>query len=130
MSCWYASVCMVCYYREAGPRLGLPDKWTANTGITPTDFVDLAKNEGLEPIKSPIAQWSSVDIYLLLRQAGPLWCAGYWFGPGHIIVLAGVDGDKIYFNDPDGPKKKTGTIDWFNSKLAWNVKDPVMYKPV
>src|SRR5690348_4477784 len=27
MACWYASACMVAYYREAGPRLGLPEKW-------------------------------------------------------------------------------------------------------
>ncbi len=33
MSCWYASVCMVTYYREAGSRLGLSDKWNENTGI-------------------------------------------------------------------------------------------------
>ena len=25
--CWYASICMLGYYREAGPRLGVPEQY-------------------------------------------------------------------------------------------------------
>lgn len=129
MECWYASACMVCYYREAGPRLGLPKKWEANQGIDPEDFVALAKTEGMKPYPLPISQWTSASLCDALRFAGPLWCAGYWFGVPHIVVLTGVDGNTIYINDPDGPTKRTNTVDWFNTKLAFDVKDPVLYKP-
>jgi hypothetical protein len=33
-----------------------------------------------------------------------------------------------HFNDPDGGKKKTGTIDWFNAKLAKAVPGCLLYK--
>src|SRR5439155_19894244 len=42
MECWYASACMVAYYRRPGPRLGLPDKWIANQGVALADFSRLA----------------------------------------------------------------------------------------
>jgi hypothetical protein len=63
-----------------------------------------------------------------LADHGPLWCAGCWYGPGHVIVLTGVDGESIHLNDPDGGKKKTGLISWFNTKLYNNWDDCLMYK--
>lgn len=129
MECWYASACMVAYYRVAGPRLGLPEVWKANTGISPADFVRLAKNEGLKPIKLPTPKWTLENTEATLFTHGPLWCAGYWYGVPHVIVLTGVDEKTVYINDPNGPARRFETTDWFNSKLAWTVRNCVMYQP-
>jgi Papain-like cysteine protease AvrRpt2 len=126
MSCWYAAACMVSYYFRAGPRLGLPAKWMANKGITPNDFIALAEAEGLEPLPEPRvpptpaspAAHNGGSLYAALRTHGPIWCAGYWYGPGHVIVLTGIDGSTIYLNDPDGGVEKTATVPWFNAKVA------------
>jgi len=135
--CWYASACMVAYFRAPGPRLGLPGKWKANKGITPDDFVRLAQVEGLQKVRLPSGT-HAVDkfgIYRWLLDHGPLWCAGYWYGVGHIIVLTGIAGDTIHFNDPDDQKggdegrRATESVAWFNEKLAWDVPGCLMFKP-
>jgi hypothetical protein len=120
MSCWYASACMVAYYYEAGPRLGLPKRYAENQGVNPTvgDFVALAKAEHLTPVIAANRAWGDTSLERALRDFGPIWCAGYWYGPGHIVVLTGVENGSVLINDPDGGVKKTGTLAWFNSKLA------------
>lgn len=133
MSCWYASACMVAYFREAGPRLGLPDVWDANTGLSFGAVANLAKVEGLSVFPQPnVGRFSGADLYAALKQAGPLWCAGMWYGFGHAIVLTGVDGNKVYFNDPapvdKGMKNKKETVDWFNKKLLWSLKNGILYR--
>lgn len=129
MSCWYASACMVAYYREAGPRLGLPDVWKANTGLSFGAVDNLAKAEGLSVFPHPnVGKFSAADIYAALKQAGPLWCAGLWYGFGHCIVLTGTDGKNVIFNDPAGDKNKKETVDWFNKKLLWSLKNSLLYR--
>ena len=115
-SCWYAAACMVSYYFRAGPRLGLPAKWQENKGITPKDFIELAKTEGLLPLAT--THQTNNSLYQALRYYGPIWSAGFWYGPGHVIVLTGIEGDTVYLNDPDGGVAKSGTVAWFNTKLA------------
>lgn len=130
MSCWYASACMVAYFREAGPRLGIPDRWVANSGIGLADFVLLAKNEGLVAINSPSAALTEQQLEVMLRNYGPLWCAGQWDGVGHIVVLTGVDSGNVYINDPNpAVGKRVETIAWFNQKLDNHVPGCLMYKP-
>jgi hypothetical protein len=136
-TCWYAAACMVSYFYRAGPRLGVPSIWAhGNTkGITPTEFVQLAKNEGLtaQGIKTyhagtEIIYPAPVLIDLLKEAKGPLWCAGFWFGCGHIIVLVGVDGDQVWFNDPDGGVRKQNTLEWFNQKIARQISGHILRK--
>jgi hypothetical protein len=137
--CWHTSANMIWLYwqgqtQRQGPMYTVPSKYDqADTvGLYPAEFITLAKNVGLKglPVKN---LHSETDLHGYLTRNGPLWCAGYWFGVGHIIVLTGVDGWKIYFNDPDGGKKKTGTVEWFNNKLASQLpgclmsKDPTRY---
>lgn len=130
MSCWYASVCMVAYYRAPGPRLGLPEKWVLNQGITQSSFAQLAANEGLKGVLNPAGDLTSQQLEVLLRNHGPIWCAGHWYGFGHVVVLTGVDGDTVFINDPDGPRAKTGTRSWFNEKLGKGIWNPcMMYMP-
>jgi hypothetical protein len=137
--CWHTSANMIWLYSQSqtkrqGPMFTIPDKYAqADTvGLFPQEFITLAKNVGLKalPIKN---QHTEADLAKHLKDGGPVWCAGYWFGVGHIIVLTGVDGGKVFFNDPDQGKKKEGTLNWFNSKLAGQlpgcmmVKDPQRY---
>ncbi|MES9930085.1 MAG: papain-like cysteine protease family protein [Candidatus Thiodiazotropha sp. 6PDIVS] len=129
MSCWYASVCMVAYYREAGPRLGLPEKWKAISGINLNDFVKLAQAEGLVSIKSPASKLTEQQLEIFLRNNGPIWCAGRWDGVPHIVVLTGVDKGSVFINDPNPAKgKRTETLAWFNEKLDNHVQNCMMYK--
>lgn len=130
MSCWYASVCMVAYFREAGPRLGLPDKWNANAGISLDDFIKLAQGEGLVSIRSPASNLTEQQLEVFLRNDGPIWCAGKWDGVPHIVVLTGVENGKVYVNDPNPLKgERVETLAWFNQKLDKHVKSCMMYKP-
>jgi predicted double-glycine peptidase len=120
--CWYVAACMVAYFYAAGPRLGVPRVWKESDkrGIRPTEFSELAQNEGLTPIVvAPV--WSSKLLEQQLRSRGPIWCAGFWDGLGHVIVLSGVDAETVYFNDPAGGRRRSGTLNWFNTKLARTV---------
>ncbi len=130
MSCWYASACMVAYFREAGPRLGIPGRWTANNGVGLADFALLAQNEGLVAIKSPAAALTAQQLEVMLRNNGPLWCAGQWDGVGHIVVLTGVGDGNVYINDPSpSVGRRVETVAWFNQKLDNHVAGCLMYKP-
>jgi ABC-type bacteriocin/lantibiotic exporter with double-glycine peptidase domain len=129
MSCWYASVCMVRYYFEYGPRQGLPKVWQANSGISIPKFVDLAKNEGLSSattFRGAANTYGQNELYQALYWCGPLWCAGAWFGVNHIVVLTGVKGGNVIINDPDGGVEKTKTVKWFNEKVAHAVPNHLM----
>jgi ABC-type bacteriocin/lantibiotic exporter with double-glycine peptidase domain len=129
MECWYASACMVAYYRVAGPRLGLPEKWTANRGIGLADFARLAQAEGLKPLPTPVGDQTALQLENLLDRNGPLWCAGRWDGVPHIVVLTGVDGPTVYINDPNPSKgARVESLDWFNKKLD-RVANCMMYMP-
>lgn len=138
-SCWHASAYMIWLYwqqngKGAGPMNTIASAYeVADTqGIGPGQFITLANKVGLYklPVKN---HHSEEDLFKYLRDGGPVWCAGYWFGVGHIIVLTGVGADKVYFNDPDQGVKKEATVKWFNEKLASQlpgclmVKDPAAY---
>lgn len=130
--CWHTSAMMIWQYWQGqsgrqGPMNTLGPVYTANTGLTPQAFITLAKTAGLKAVPDH-KTWQSGTLRLALRDRGPLWCAGYWFGVGHIIVLTGVDGEKIYFNDPDQGVKKEATVHWFNTKLANGITGCVMQK--
>lgn len=129
MECWYASACMVAYFRRPGPRLGLPDKWVPNAGIGLADFVRLAQVEGLKSIMTPGGNLTAQQLEVLLRNNGPLWCAGRWDGVPHIVVLTGVDDTSVYINDPNPVvRARVQTIEWFNMKLD-RVPNCMMYMP-
>ena len=122
-TCWHASAFMLWRYSQnktgrAGPMATLSKKWEMNQTITPPEFINLAEKVGLirVPNISKIHTESSLEV--LLKKWGPLWCAGYWYGVGHVIVLTGIDTGIVHLNDPDGGKPKMGTIKWFNEKLA------------
>lgn len=131
--CWYACVCMIAWYRKPGPRIGLPDIWARNTGITGEQFIELAKAEGMKSCSDPPYPWdydvTTKELERLLRQYGPIWCAGVWDGPEHVIVLTGVEGEIVYFNDPNGGLARQKSLEWFNGKLIPRIPNHMMYMP-
>ena len=132
-TCWHASACMIWWHWQGvtgrqGPMNTLANKWSADLPIAISDFVDLAKKSGLKALSPKPAQYSSGYLELLLRNQGPLWCAGKWYGPGHIIVLTGVQGDRVFINDPDGGVKKSHSVGWFNTHLDNWAQGCLMYK--
>lgn len=132
--CWHTSAYMIWLYwqqhgKGAGPMNTIASSYAvADTeGIGPALFITLAQKVGLKalPVKN---QHTEADLYGYLDSGGPVWSAGYWFGPGHIIVLTGVEKGNVYFNDPDGGVKKQGTVKWFNEKLAGQLPGCLMIK--
>ena len=129
MSCWYASACMVNYFHEAGPRLGIPQKWEDNHGISIPDFVVLAKNENLQPLNAATGNFTEQQLENHLKAYGPIWCAGRWDGLPHIVVLTGVENGSVYINDPNPAKReRVESLAWFNQKLDGHVAGCMMHR--
>lgn len=133
-SCWYAAACMVSYYREAGPRFGVPMVWQENKGISLAQESALARHEGLTAFPLPKSRkFSEANIYAALKQAGPLWAGGNWDGDGnHVVVITGIDSGKVYYNDPwpvgKGIKNAHRPLEWFSKWLDWNDKNAILYR--
>jgi hypothetical protein len=121
MACWYASACMVSYFFHAGPRLGLPDIWMADAGLSVDDLPKLAKAEGLLAIPMPPGALTPATIYVSLTLFGPIWAAGRYLDgsptAGHAVVITGVKGNEILYNDPWEPQKKSKPAAWFDANL-------------
>lgn len=132
MCCWHTSANMIWLYWQRqsgrhGPMYTVAPTYESNTGIGPGAFIVLARAVGLSELPTQNT-FASDDLFRYLRDKGPLWCAGFWYGLGHIVVLTGVDGGMVYINDPDGGVKKSGTLAWFNAKLSNEVPGCLMYK--
>jgi hypothetical protein len=118
MACWYAAAEMVSKYHRPGPRVGLPAIWEADSGLLIQQINSLAKSEGLRVVPRP----GTVDqesLLRILKQYGPIWAAGTFGGSGHVIVLTGVSGEQVHFNDPWEPSKKVKSITWFGNHLGY-----------
>src|SRR4051812_30099029 len=75
--CWYAAACMVAFFFEAGPRLGLPEKYDAakgyHAGMRNEEYPKLMANEHLAAIPLPASKaWGGSQLADLLRRYGPL----------------------------------------------------------
>lgn len=139
MCCWHTSAMMIWLYWQGksgrqGPMYTIVPVYNDNSGLSVSaqTFITLASNTGMMRLPSKNT-YSNDDLYNLLNANGPLWCAGLWYGFGHVIVLTGISNGQIYLNDPDGGKRKTGTLAWFNEKLlngldgCMMAKDPKAY---
>jgi len=129
MSCWHASARMIWAFKYKQCINPLSKIFESNSGVTPAQFVELAKSLGLEAVPEINMSYSWMAVAELLRRHGPLWVAGYWYGAPHIIVVTGIEPDgKLYVNDPGfGPRMHD--IRFFNEKIANNVRNPIMYLP-
>lgn len=132
-TCWHASSLMIWYYWQGvtsrqGPMNTLSKNYVNDQGVTPQQFVTLAEKAGLKKVNQKYSTYTSAILEGLLNKYGPLWCAGFWYGVGHIIVLTGIAGETIYFNDPAGGIQKTNTVSWFSNKISKNIDGCIMYK--
>ena len=112
---------MVSYYYKPGPRLGLPPVWKADHGLSLAAIDQLAKVEGLSVVRKPQGGLTPATIEELLRKHGPIWAAGHYLdgypNAGHAIVLTGVEGQLVHYNDPWEPRSKTKPAHWIDSHL-------------
>jgi len=128
-SCWHASARMLWGFKYKQCINPLRKAFDTNVGISPKQFVALAKELGLATVRSINMSYTSAWLDNLLRQHGPIWAAGYWYGPPHVIVITGVNAKgAVYVNDP-GFGRRVHNMRFFNEKVASNVANPLMFLP-
>jgi len=129
MTCWHASARMLWGFKYKQSINPLGELFKINSGITPSQFIELAKKLGLESVPEINKCYSWETLADLLRRHGPLWAAGYWYGTPHIIVITGVEPTgEVYVNDP-GFGSRIHDLLFFENKIASDVRNPIMYLP-
>jgi hypothetical protein len=149
--CWYASISMIGFYFEAGPRLGVPGQYTINKTtaggvgyVAPTamgaNYEELVKNENLVPVPHPDPKaWTCEVLVNLLKRRGPMYVRRGWIKNGqltggHAIVMVGArtSDNKVIFHDPGSRGANwEATLADFNQFFKWNdskSKYSLMYK--
>ena len=130
MSCWHASARMIWAFKNYQCIHPMPSTFDTNTGLNAKDFIRLAKELGFKSVPAINMTYLWRGLAELLRRHGPIWAAGYWYGAPHIIVITGVDpSGTVYVNDPGHHGRTTGTMEWFNKKIAHDVSHPLMFLP-
>ena len=136
--CWYASACMVAYYFEVGPRLGIPELYKKAlgggqlghhaTGSGPANKLSanhhelLASREKLAPVDKCDTKhdYTIAEIEELLKSGGPIFM--YWRKThgnqtyGHASVIIGTDKQGIIYHDPENAPNSKMNISVFNQK--------------
>ena len=120
--CWHTAAQMIFNFHQSkslkqGPMNTIGVYYSANKGITVADFALLAEKAELVPLNYP-SVITTEFLANILRNYGPIWTPGFWYGIGHIIVVTGVIANNVLFIDPDGGISKVWNIDKFNEKLA------------
>jgi len=129
MACWSAGARMLYSYRNMSTD-PLDAVYKADTGITDAQYMDLARQAGLQTVPPYQMTYGPDYIADLLTKYGPIWAAGRWNGPLHVIVITGVDSDgTLYINDPAHFAPETKDMNWFNDKVRRDVAVPLMYLP-
>jgi hypothetical protein len=120
MACWYAAAEMVSYHFRPGPRNGLPHVWKPDRGLSVAAIDELAAAEGLKRVR-PLSTLTRDGLHQLLTLHGPLWAAGRFLdghpSAGHVIVLTGVRGSVVLYNDPWEPLAKQRPCEWILQHL-------------
>jgi hypothetical protein len=130
MTCWHAAARMLWAYKYQQSINPLPERFAMNRGITAAEFINLASEVGLFTLSMVTQTYAPSYIEMLLNIWGPIWAAGQWYGPNHIIVLTGVDTDgTLYVNDPGRHLPRVHDMGWFNEKIDKTVAIPMMFLP-
>lgn len=134
MCCWHTSAMMIWQYSQQqtgrqGPMNTVMPVYDDNSGlpISAQAFIVLAQKVGLKALPTKNTH-SSNDLFGYLKNNGPIWAVGKWYGAWHVIVLTGIDGGTVFINDPNGGEKKKEHLAWFNEKLINGVPGCLMYK--
>ena len=140
--CWYASACMVGYFFEKGPRLGIPELYKKALGggqlghhatgsdsalVLEANHHDLlAEREQLEPVPNCATNhaYTLDELEKLLSEGGPIFL--YWTKShggqsyGHASVIIGADSKNVIFHDPEKAPNSKMKIDRFNeARQKW-----------
>jgi hypothetical protein len=150
--CWYAATCMVSYFWEIGPRLGVPKQYEGGHNPKPMSrrYSTLKANENYEGALLPATRtWSAFPLYWILMKHGPCYVRRGFrdkFGKltgGHAVVLTGcnISSSEVCVLDPwysqdnrgAGPDRwrQHHSIDAFNDFFKWEEPTPgtsLMYK--
>lgn len=132
MACWFYSASMIYKYQTSKELSEKQvDQKLLERGVDLDDCQPALAKVGFKPVVSEEGKitWNEGNIYALLKQAGPLWCAGT-FGKGdsdHVIVLTGIKGSKIKYNDPWGTGSKgTNSVTWLAGHIEKALYYPIM----
>jgi hypothetical protein len=145
--CWYAALSMVGYYREAGPRLGVPEQYVKPDGTAQktdlgfrggrgataalgmgSNYDKLMNNEGLVTVPLPTGKsWSTEQLAIILQKFGPCYVRrgfiknGQLTG-GHAIVLVGAvaSSNTVIVHDPWKGANQKMSIDEFNQVFKFH----------
>lgn len=129
-SCWHASARMLYGYKRNACIHPLPSEYDDDQGIQAEEFINLARELGLETLPQVNQTFSWMFIDNNLASYGPIWAAGQWNGVNHIIAVTGVDeDDTLYVNDPAFGNPVVRNMSWFNARIDKNVPIPMMYLP-
>ena len=127
--CWYASTCMVSYFWEIGPRLGVPAQYTEQTNHNDpapmgARYDELVANEGFKKYPVPNSNlWDIDELYTIAKTKGPCYVRrgfrdrnGELTG-GHAIVFAGAHKTKKLVSCRDPWEKYSKPIRVFGRTL-------------
>jgi hypothetical protein len=127
---------MIGYSAEAGPRLGLPKRYSSDAGHNALeDLADIEQfigNEGLSKVTLPDSQeFSLEELGTLLEQHGPILFGWHpdqdsW----HMSVLIGVNKKtgSVVFHDPQKGPDRVMPLSHFNQRLVWEVPYAMMHR--
>jgi hypothetical protein len=131
--CWYASISMIGYFHEAGPRLGVPSQYSiakttakGTAYVAPTamgaKYAEMMAAEDLVSVPLPSSKkWTCAMLVSLLKRRGPMyvrrgWIKGGKLTGGHAIVMVGAreSDNKVIFHDPGsrGPNWEASLADF------------------
>jgi hypothetical protein len=135
--CWYCSSCMVGYYFEAGPRMGVPELHTLVVG-TFKDGKPMIGHHVIDDYHTPLflarenlvavtepTQWTIKNLEEILRKWGPQvisWTKTHGGNSyGHCSVLIGVDDAKseVIIHDPENAPNSRMSIADFNAAFMF-----------
>ena len=136
MSCWYAAICMIGQYYEAGPRRGLTNIWAANQGIAQDQYQALAEQENLLWLRAADHEYTVASLAHDLSRHGPMYSACLMPQGGHALVVTGVNNvgtqPEMLYNDPDGGRALTMPLVEWNKRRRRGfllVRDPKTWPP-
>jgi hypothetical protein len=124
MSCWYASAQMLIQWRQDKAQASLMDLVPpdldaqcaqirdGNRGIQNPQIIPMAKRIGLAAIPPLCPTPKLMESWL--RMYGPLWVNG----KSHIVVIAGIDTQKMMVKVYDPWPPNVGKIEW-RSLVTW-----------
>lgn len=133
--CWHAAAQMIFAYRGASID-PLNSVYQADAGLSPdcASIAALAKATGMSTLPISPSSYTGPQLQTMLGTYGPLWMPLQGMG-AHVMVITGVEGNKVYLNDPGGQpngkypyeEKKERDIAWFSQYLDRSVG--LMYLP-